>query len=63
MSENDLKGKVALITGTASTKRGMGHAIALQMGKEGSFFAVFDNQPVRKSLFAGDEGWRGLEKK
>jgi NAD(P)-dependent dehydrogenase (short-subunit alcohol dehydrogenase family) len=56
----DFKGKVAFITGTAS-KRGMGHAIALRMAKEGADVVVVDKFPAPKSRFPGDEGWRGLD--
>lgn len=57
---NNFKGKVAFITGTAS-KRGMGHAIALRMAKEGADVVVVDKFPAPKSMFPGDEGWRGLD--
>jgi len=55
-----LEGKVALVTGTAS-KRGMGRAIALRLAREGADVVVTDKYPAPKSLFPGDEGWRGLE--
>jgi 3-oxoacyl-[acyl-carrier protein] reductase len=57
---SDLKGKVAFVTGTAS-KRGMGHAIALRLAKEGADVVVADKYPAPKSMFPGDEGWRGLD--
>jgi NAD(P)-dependent dehydrogenase (short-subunit alcohol dehydrogenase family) len=57
---NDFKGKVAFVTGTAS-KRGMGHAIALKLAKEGADVVVVDKFPSPKSMFPGDEGWRGLD--
>jgi NAD(P)-dependent dehydrogenase (short-subunit alcohol dehydrogenase family) len=56
----DLKGKVAFITGTAS-KRGMGHAIALRIAKEGADVVVADKFTAPKSMFPGDENWRGLD--
>jgi len=55
-----LDGKVALVTGAAS-KRGMGHAIALRLAKEGADVVVVDKNPAPKSLFPGDEGWGGLD--
>lgn len=56
---SSLKGKVAMVTGAAS-KRGMGHAIALRMAKEGADVIVADKFPAPKSMFPGDEGWGGL---
>jgi NAD(P)-dependent dehydrogenase (short-subunit alcohol dehydrogenase family) len=55
-----LSGKVALVTGAAS-KRGMGHAIALRLAREGADVAVADKFPAPKSLFPGDAGWGGLD--
>jgi NAD(P)-dependent dehydrogenase (short-subunit alcohol dehydrogenase family) len=55
-----LQGKVALVTGAAS-KRGMGHAIALRMAKEGADVIVADKFPNPKSMFPGDEKWGGLD--
>lgn len=57
---NGIKGKVAFVTGAAS-KRGMGHAVAVRLAKEGADLAVFDRFPAPKSAFGGDENWRGLE--
>lgn len=54
-----LEGKVALVTGAAA-KRGMGHAIALRLAEAGADVAVLDRDPCPKSLFPGDENWRGL---
>ncbi|HSW58386.1 MAG TPA: SDR family oxidoreductase [Dehalococcoidales bacterium] len=56
----DLKGKVAFVTGTAS-KRGMGRAVAMRLAKEGADVVVTDKFPAPKSMFPGDEGWKGLE--
>lgn len=56
----DLKGKTAFITGTGA-KRGMGHAIALRMAKEGADVVVADKFAAPKSMFPGDENWRGLD--
>jgi NAD(P)-dependent dehydrogenase (short-subunit alcohol dehydrogenase family) len=55
-----LEGKIAMVTGTAS-KRGMGHAIALRLAREGADIVVMDKFAAPKSMFPGDEGWRGLE--
>jgi NAD(P)-dependent dehydrogenase (short-subunit alcohol dehydrogenase family) len=55
-----LEGKVAVVTGAAA-KRGMGHAIALRLASEGADVVVLDKFSAPKSLFTGDEGWRGLE--
>jgi NAD(P)-dependent dehydrogenase (short-subunit alcohol dehydrogenase family) len=57
---SSLKGKVAMVTGAAS-KRGMGHAIALRLAKEGVDVIVADKFPAPKSMFPGDEGWGGLD--
>jgi NAD(P)-dependent dehydrogenase (short-subunit alcohol dehydrogenase family) len=56
---SSLKGKVALVTGAAS-KRGMGHAVALRLAREGAEVAVADKFAAPKSMFPGDEGWGGL---
>jgi meso-butanediol dehydrogenase / (S,S)-butanediol dehydrogenase / diacetyl reductase len=60
MAQKDLKGKVAFVTGAAA-KRGMGRAIALRLAGEGADVVVVDKFPAPKSLFPGDEGWRGLD--
>src|SRR4030043_228440 len=57
---NSLKGKVAMVTGAAS-KRGMGHAIALRLAKEGADVIVTDKFASPKSMFPGDENWGGLD--
>jgi len=57
---SSLEGKVAIVTGTAS-KRGMGHAIALRLAREGANLVITDKYPAPQSLFPGDEGWGGLE--
>ncbi|MCL4181885.1 MAG: SDR family oxidoreductase [Burkholderiaceae bacterium] len=59
MGHEDLSGKVALVTG-ATAKRGMGHAIAMRLASQGADVAVLDKIAVSRSLFPGDEGWRGL---
>lgn len=57
---SNFTGKVAMVTGAAS-KRGMGHAIALRLAKEGADVVVMDKIAAPKSLFPGDEGWGGLD--
>ena len=57
---SNLKGKVALVTGAAS-KRGMGHAVALRLAKEGADVVVADRFAAPKSMFPGDESWGGLD--
>lgn len=60
MSQESLEGKVALVTGAAG-KRGMGHAVALRLASRGADVAVLDAVPAPRSLFVGDEDWRGLD--
>ncbi|MFA5308502.1 MAG: SDR family oxidoreductase [Dehalococcoidales bacterium] len=57
---SSLQGKTALVTGAAS-KRGMGHAIAIKLAKEGADVIVADKFATPKSMFPGDEKWGGLE--
>jgi NAD(P)-dependent dehydrogenase (short-subunit alcohol dehydrogenase family) len=57
---SSLKGKVAMVTGAAS-KRGMGHATALKLAREGADVVVIDKFAAPGSLFPGDEGWGGLD--
>jgi NAD(P)-dependent dehydrogenase (short-subunit alcohol dehydrogenase family) len=56
---SSLEGKVAFITG-AGSKRGMGHAIALRLAREGANVVVTDKFEAPKSMFPGDENWAGL---
>lgn len=60
MAISHFSGKVVFVTGAAS-KRGMGHAIALRLAAGGADVAIVDKYPAPRSLFTGDEGWRGLE--
>ena len=60
MVENRLDGKVAFVTGAAA-KRGMGRAIAIRLAREGARVVAVDKYPAPRSLFPGDEGWRGLD--
>jgi NAD(P)-dependent dehydrogenase (short-subunit alcohol dehydrogenase family) len=55
-----IEGKVALVAG-AATKRGMGHAIALRLAGEGADVVVVDKYAAPRSMYAGDEGWGGLD--
>jgi NAD(P)-dependent dehydrogenase (short-subunit alcohol dehydrogenase family) len=55
-----LDGKVAFITGAAS-KRGMGHAVASRLAREGADVVIADKYPAPKSIWPGDEDWKGLE--
>lgn len=55
-----LKGKVAFVTGAAA-KRGMGRAISLRLAREGANVVVNDKFPAPKSLWPGDEDWKGLD--
>jgi NAD(P)-dependent dehydrogenase (short-subunit alcohol dehydrogenase family) len=56
-----LKGKVALVTGAAS-KRGIGHAVAIRLAREGADVAVSDASlfGVRYSDDDRIEEWQGL---
>jgi NAD(P)-dependent dehydrogenase (short-subunit alcohol dehydrogenase family) len=60
MVEKALNGKVALVTG-AGSKRGMGHTIAIRLAREGAKVVVVDKYSAPRSLFSGDEGWKGLD--
>ncbi len=60
MALNHFSGKIAFVTGAAS-KRGMGHAIALRLAAGGADVAILDKYRAPRSLFAGDEDWRGLD--
>jgi NAD(P)-dependent dehydrogenase (short-subunit alcohol dehydrogenase family) len=57
---SSLIGKIVLVTGAAS-KRGMGHAIALRLAREGADIAILDMFRAPKSIWPGDEGWEGLD--
>ena len=57
---HSLEGKVALVTGAAS-KRGMGHAVALRLAKEGANVVVVDKYSAPRSIWPGDEEWGGLD--
>jgi NAD(P)-dependent dehydrogenase (short-subunit alcohol dehydrogenase family) len=56
---NNLKGKVALVTGVAS-KRSMGHTVALRLASEGADLVVVDKFAAPQNLAPGDVGWGGL---
>jgi NAD(P)-dependent dehydrogenase (short-subunit alcohol dehydrogenase family) len=57
---DSLKGKVAFVTGAAG-KRGMGHAVALRLAREGADVVINDKFRAPKSMWAGDEDWKGLD--
>ena len=57
---NSLEGKVAMVTGAAS-KRGMGHAVAVRLAREGANVIVLDKYAAPQSIWPGDEGWGGLD--
>jgi len=57
---NSLKGKVCLVTGAGSI-RGMGHAISVRFAQEGASVVVVDKEMAPKSIWPGEENWRGLE--
>jgi len=57
---SSLDGKVAMVTG-AGSKRGMGHAVALRLAREGANVVVLDKYAAPKSIWPGDEGWGGLD--
>jgi NAD(P)-dependent dehydrogenase (short-subunit alcohol dehydrogenase family) len=56
----NLEGKVAFITGAAA-KRGIAHAIALRLAREGANVVITDKVAAPRSMFPGDENWGGLD--
>jgi len=57
---NSLEGKVCLVTGAGSI-RGMGRAISVRFAREGANVAAVDKELAPKSIWPGEENWRGLE--
>jgi NAD(P)-dependent dehydrogenase (short-subunit alcohol dehydrogenase family) len=57
---SSLEGKVALVTGAGSI-RGMGRAVAQRLSREGADIVVVDKEMAPKSIWPGEENWRGLE--
>ena len=55
-----LKGKTCLVTGAGSI-RGMGRAISVRFGSEGANVIAVDREMAPKSIWPGEEDWRGLE--
>ncbi len=55
-----LDDKVALVTGVSS-KRSMGHAIALHLAKEGANIVLIDKYAKPNTLIPKDKGWGGLD--
>ena len=56
----DFKGKIALVTG-AYHKRGIGHAIALRLARDGADVAVSGRASGSPREEDKREGWRGLD--
>ncbi|MEM2767059.1 MAG: SDR family NAD(P)-dependent oxidoreductase [Candidatus Bathyarchaeia archaeon] len=56
----DLKGSVAFVTGAAS-KRGMGHSIVLKLAENGADIVAVSRSRQSRSLFPGEEDWKGLD--
>jgi len=57
---SSLEGKVALVTGAGSI-RGIGHAVAQKLAREGADVVVVDREMAPKSIWPGEENWRGLK--
>ena len=57
---NSLEGKVCLVTGAGSI-RGMGRAISVRFARHGAKVAAIDKEMAPKSIWPGEENWRGLE--
>ncbi len=57
---NSLKDKVCLVTGAGSI-RGMGHAISVRFAGEGASVVAVDKEMTPKSIWPGEENWRGME--
>lgn len=55
-----LAGNVAFVTGAAS-KRGMGHSIVLKLAEDGADIIAVDRSRRSRSLFPGEEHWKGLD--
>ena len=57
---DSLKNKVAMVTGAAA-KHGMGREVARRFAAEGANVIIVDKFRAPKSLFAGDERWKGMD--
>lgn len=57
---DSLKGKTCLVTGAGSI-RGMGRAICERFGSAGANVVAVDRDMAPKSIWPGEEDWRGLE--
>ncbi|MCS7115510.1 MAG: SDR family NAD(P)-dependent oxidoreductase [Nitrososphaerota archaeon] len=56
----NLEGNVAFVTGAAA-KRGMGRSIVLKLAENGADIVAVDKSRQSRSLFPGDEDWKGLD--
>lgn len=60
MVNEPLLGKVAFVTG-AGSKRGIGHSVALRLARDGADIVAVSRSRFSRSLFMGDDDWKGLD--